>query len=142
MAMYYPQDTILEMGPTAIRKGTQYCCYSNDYVPDRLVYDPNQTKYREVNLTCRAGTIVVLNFEIDHRRVKNTLTDRFMIKYQFRRRNPPVSIPTCPSYEEVPTIDTNYDQEFIDPKASIIWDYLRGITKPARLEFDEITISE
>nr|CAG4718035.1 unnamed protein product [Naegleria fowleri] len=140
MAMYYPQDTILEMGPTAIRRGTHFEGYSNDYVPDRYLFDQNQTKYREVSLTCRAGTIVMLHFEIVHRRMKNTLTNRFMMKFQFRRRQQPPTpgsrglsnkmkaiASTIQPYDEVNPIDDNYDHQFIDPLARKIWNWMHGL---------------
>ncbi|KAG2375099.1 hypothetical protein C9374_010103 [Naegleria lovaniensis] len=132
MAMYYPQDTTIEMGPTAIRRGTHYEGYSNDYVPDRYVFDQNQTKYREVALTCRAGTIVMLHYEIVHRRMKNTLTDRFMMKFQFRRRQQPPTAcglnASVQTYDEVDPIDTDYDHPFIDPLARKIWNWMNGLT--------------
>src|SRR3989338_5939707 len=124
------------MGPTAIRRGSQYTGYATDYVPDRFVFEEQPEKH-EVSLCCRAGSIVLLHYEIVHRRVKNTLTDRFMMKFQFRRRNPPtvnswcydieqersLDLP-CPKFDEIPLLETNYDKENVEIHAKEIWKYL------------------
>jgi len=128
MAMYYPQDVVIEMGPTGIRRGSHHQCYPNDYMPDRFVFT-EQPQHYERSLTCRAGTVVLLHYEIIHRRMKNTLTDRFMMKLQFKRRVEPCEDSYLsnhfPSYDEVPVLDDNYDTS-IDETARKIWDWLHN----------------
>jgi hypothetical protein len=123
MAMYYPQDTFLEMGPTAIRRGSHLCDNSSSYVPDRLVFS-GQEKFFEEHMTCPAGSIVLMHYDLVHRRTANTLADRFMFKMMFKRTAEPSAedFTQVPSYDEVGVMDTNYHKE-IDTLAREMWNW-------------------
>ena len=79
MAFYYPQDTPVEIGPSAILSGTQY--YSH------RITEENDG---EVALSGGAGTISVIHFDLWHRAMANS-TDktRYMMKFQFIRLDEP-----------------------------------------------------
>jgi HEAT repeat protein len=79
MAFYYPQDSPLEIGPSAVLPGTQY-------------YDTRITKENdgELALSGEAGTLTIIHFDLWHRAMAN-LTDktRYMMKFQFVRMDAP-----------------------------------------------------
>ena len=79
MAFYYPQDSPLEIGPSAVLPGTQY-------------YDTRITKDNdgELALSGEAGTLTIIHFDLWHRAMAN-LTDktRYMMKFQFVRMDAP-----------------------------------------------------
>ena len=79
MAFYYPQDTPIEIGPSAILSGTQY--YSH-----RIT----ETNDGEVALYGEAGTVSIIHFDLWHRAMANQ-TDkvRYMMKFQFIRLDEP-----------------------------------------------------
>jgi HEAT repeat protein len=79
MAFYYPQDTPVEIGPSAILSGTQY--YSN------RITDNNDG---EVALSGEAGTVSIIHFDLWHRAMANqTDKTRYMMKFQFIRLDEP-----------------------------------------------------
>ena len=79
MAFYYPQDSPLEIGPSAILPGTQY-------------YNTRITENNdgELALSGEAGTLTIIHFDLWHRAMAN-LTDktRYMMKFQFVRMDAP-----------------------------------------------------
>lgn len=79
MAFYYPQDTPVEIGPSAILSGTQY--YNH-----RIT----ETNDGEVALYGEAGTVSIIHFDLWHRAMANQ-TDkvRYMMKFQFIRLDEP-----------------------------------------------------
>ncbi len=79
MAFYYPQDTPVEIGPSAILSGTQY--YSN-----RIT----ENNDGEVALSGEAGTVSLIHFDLWHRAMANqTDKTRYMMKFQFIRMDEP-----------------------------------------------------
>ena len=84
MAMYYPQDTPVEIGPTGVIPGSHYfesreeTVGGNGAVPDGF---PASGK---------AGTITIIHFDLWHRAFPNA-TDkvRYMMKFQFTRMSEP-----------------------------------------------------
>ena len=79
MAFYYPQDTPVEIGPSAILSGTQY--YSN-----RIT----ENNDGEVALSGEAGTVSLIHFDLWHRAMANqTDKTRYMMKFQFIRLDEP-----------------------------------------------------
>ena len=84
MAMYYPQDTPVEIGPTGVIPGSHYIesrdetVGGNGSVPDGF---PASGK---------AGTITIIHFDLWHRAFPNQ-TDkvRYMMKFQFTRMSEP-----------------------------------------------------
>ena len=79
MAFYYPQDSPIEIGPSAVLPGTQY-------------YNSRITENNEgeLALSGEAGTITIIHFDLWHRAMAN-LTDktRYMMKFQFIRMDAP-----------------------------------------------------
>ena len=79
MAFYYPQDSPLAIGPSAVLPGTQY-------------YDTRITKNSdgELAVSGEAGTLTIIHFDLWHRGMAN-LTDktRYMMKFQFIRMDAP-----------------------------------------------------
>ena len=79
MAFYYPQDSPIEIGPSAVLPGTQY--YST-----RITEDNND----ELALSGEAGTLTIIHFDLWHRAMANqTDKTRYMMKFQFTRMDPP-----------------------------------------------------
>ena len=79
MAFYYPQDSPLEIGPSAVLPGTQY-------------YDTRITKDNdgELALSGEAGTLTIIHFDLWHRAMANqTDKTRYMMKFQFIRMDAP-----------------------------------------------------
>ena len=79
MAFYYPQDSPVEIGPSAVLPGTQY-------------YNTRITEENdgELALSGGAGTVTIIHFDLWHRGMAN-LTDktRYMMKFQFVRMDAP-----------------------------------------------------
>ena len=78
MIMYFPQDTALEKGPTAVMAGSQH------------LNERPEAYCEEVPIAGRAGSFVLIHYDIWHRKMKN-LTDlnRYMFKFEFTRLVPP-----------------------------------------------------
>ena len=116
MAFYYPQDSPLEIGPSAVLPGTQY-------------YDTRITKDNtgELALSGEAGTITVIHFDLWHRAMAN-LTDktRYMMKFQFIR----MDAPQAPEWH---VTDPHWKLEDIDPATPAhqgtwrhVWNWMAG----------------
>ncbi|HIG18189.1 MAG TPA: phytanoyl-CoA dioxygenase [Candidatus Handelsmanbacteria bacterium] len=81
MAFYYPQDTSVDMGPTAILPASQY-------------YDSGECAHRrqEVPLSGEAGTVAIVHYDLWHRAMPNeSERERFMLKFLFARLEEPQS---------------------------------------------------
>ncbi len=79
MAFYYPQDTTLDMGPTAVLPGTQY-------------YDTHETAHSqpELPLCGEAGTLTIVHYDLWHRAMPNhSQKQRYMVKFLFIRLEDP-----------------------------------------------------
>ncbi|MBV7339648.1 HEAT repeat domain-containing protein [Chloroflexi bacterium TSY] len=82
MIFYYPQNTVEEMGPSAILPGTQY--YAKRV----------QTMEEELHLTGTAGTFALIHYDLWHKGTENVSDrNRSMMKFQFVRLDAP-STPT------------------------------------------------
>lgn len=78
MIFYYPQNTVEEMGPSAILPRTQY--YS------RRV----QSMEEEFHLTGDAGTFALIHYDLWHKGTANMSNrNRSMMKFQFVRMDAP-----------------------------------------------------
>jgi hypothetical protein len=132
MAMYYPQNTVLEMGPTAIRRGSQY----RTDVPDN--HDYSDKNGDTLDLECSAGTIVIIHYDLVHRRMQNNMYDRYMFKFQFSRMMEPSECKfttLVPEFDQVKLLDTNVSSD-ITPIARSIWNWMHNIP------FTPIPVSE
>ena len=96
MIMYYPQATSLSMGPTELLPGSQYYRgdsdrehYSRGHIPD---FSEQMAAWATVPhaLTCAAGTIVVMHYDLWHRALESHSTQpRLMLKFVACRTEPP-----------------------------------------------------
>jgi hypothetical protein len=96
MIMYYPQATSLSMGPTELLPGSQYYRgdsdrehYSRGHIPD---FSEQMAAWAPVPhaLTCAAGTIVVMHYDLWHRALEShSMQPRLMLKFIACRTEPP-----------------------------------------------------
>ncbi|HIM12016.1 TPA: phytanoyl-CoA dioxygenase [Candidatus Poribacteria bacterium] len=89
MAFYFPQDTPIEMGPTAVMPSTQYYLSRNN--------DASEIRFPACG---EAGTMIIIHYDMWHQATAN-LTDknRFMLKFEFARIQRPVE-PTWNNQQE------------------------------------------
>ena len=81
LVFYYPQDTPVELGPTAIAPGSYY--YNT---PD------GATASNEFPVCGKAGTVAIVNYDLWHRAMPNrTDKNRYMMKFLFARMSEPQS---------------------------------------------------
>ena len=79
LVFYYPQDTPVELGPTAIAPGSHY--YNT---PD------GATGSDELPVCGKAGTVAIVNYDLWHRAMPNrTDKNRYMMKFLFTRMSEP-----------------------------------------------------
>ena len=84
MIFYYPQDTLLENGPTAVMPGTH--CFEKRAA--------NQAEERHMPIVGAAGSMALVHFDLWHRALPNQADyTRYMMKFQFTRMQEP-SAPT------------------------------------------------
>lgn len=85
MIMYYPQDTPAELGPTGVVPGSHLLAAG---FPDADALERNGSG--------PAGSVLMIHYDIWHRKMKNLTADkRFMMKFEFIRMAP-VSAPAWP----------------------------------------------
>ena len=89
MAFYFPQDTPIEMGPTAIMPGTHYYLSRNN--------DVSEVKFPACG---EAGTMIIIHYDMWHQVTANlTEKNRFMLKFEFARMQWPIE-PTWNNQQE------------------------------------------
>ena len=78
MAFYYPQDTTLDMGPSAVVPCSQYLTEGAELDAEQALAGP-------------PGTVTVVHYDLFHRGLANRSGDtRLMIKFLFARMEEPV----------------------------------------------------
>eukprot|EP01064_Diplonema_japonicum_P013771 TRINITY_DN2131_c0_g1_i5.p1 TRINITY_DN2131_c0_g1~~TRINITY_DN2131_c0_g1_i5.p1 ORF type:complete len:690 (+),score=121.76 TRINITY_DN2131_c0_g1_i5:48-2117(+) len=107
MAMYYPQDTPIEMAATSIIPGSQYYASEGGF-DSRHLEGSDLTRAQqdwstaETQMTCKAGTLLIVHYDLFHRGMNNTSsTRRWMFKYEFLRveiASPYTTLSWNPSY--------------------------------------------
>ncbi len=122
MAFYYPQDTPVEIGPSAILAGTQY--YSH------RITDTNDG---EVALYGEAGTVSIIHFDLWHRAMANqTDKTRYMMKFQFIRldepQGPEWNVQDAEWNSEGLDIDDNLAAQKHETTWAHVWDWMAGNT--------------
>mmetsp|Transcript_98590 Transcript_98590/g.307617 ORF Transcript_98590/g.307617 Transcript_98590/m.307617 type:complete len:693 (-) Transcript_98590:68-2146(-) len=117
MALYFPQDTPVALGPTGVLPRSQY--FNSDKDQQLMQETPfgcarfTDEELRqgipgrhwhacERPLACRAGTVVIIHYDLWHRGAANVSESgvRFMFKFQFARMLSPADTPrslTCRS---------------------------------------------
>ena len=79
MVMYLPQDTFHENGPTGILPGSQFS--------HQRFNDADKFEKEHVG---KAGTCMLIHYDIWHHKKENFIgKDRFMVKFEFVRKNKP-----------------------------------------------------
>ena len=129
MAMYYPQDTTMEMGPTAIKPRSQYDVMdANTHRSEDLLENSNASSGTEddVFMICTAGTVVLIHYDIFHRGTANVTSDsyRFMFKFQFNRLEEPTR-PTWNHDSRNAAYDA-VDAGLLQPIVKHIWTWMMG----------------
>ena len=110
MVFYYPQDTPVEIGPTAVMPGSPY------YLSRQQ--DSSETKFSAVG---EAGTMAIIHYDLWHQATANqTDLTRYMLKFEFIRMKPP----TIPTWNNQ---DTDWcppsDSQLLNDQ-SIMWQHL------------------
>jgi HEAT repeat protein len=129
MAMYYPQDTTIEMGPTAIKPQSQYDVLDPKVHRNSKTLNNSNAKNdndHDVYVVCTAGTVVLIHYDIVHRGTANKSNDlnRFMFKFQFNR----LEEPTKPTWNHNPNniIYDAADANLLQPVVKHIWNWMTG----------------
>ena len=133
MAMYYPQDTTREMGPTGIKPRTQYDAINpKKYRGPKTFENTNAKNDPKIDMfaTCTAGTVILIHYDLVHRGSANISSNshRFMFKFQFNR----LDEPTKPTWNHDPA-NANYDAAdagLLQPVVKHVWNWLLGNDKP------------
>ena len=83
LALYYPQETTEDMGPTGLLPGRQFY--------KKVSHDDPQLASEPASPLCgEAGTVSLVHFDAWHRATPNYSTKkRYMLKFQFARMQPP-----------------------------------------------------
>ena len=109
LAMYYPQDVPVEMGPTVVMPGT----HLRNAPTDRLQTYANLRG--QVPLVVKAGTVAITHYDIWHAATLNrTDAPRHMLKFLFDRTAPPAA----PSWDHDPAISHDAVQHRITEQVS------------------------
>lgn len=94
MAMYYPQDAPVEIGPTGAIPGSQYYESRVASLPlsdDIAALDPDGIG---LPVAGEAGSVILIHFDLWHRAFPNhTDKERYMFKFQFTRMDEPEPLP-------------------------------------------------
>jgi hypothetical protein len=129
MAMYYPQDTTMEMGPTAIKSRSQYDTRNpkinkNDDTLDNT--NAQSDTEHDLYMVCPAGTVVLIHYDIMHRGTANRSKDsqRFMMKFQFNRLEEPTK-PTW-NHDSTNAVYDAADAGLLQPVVKHIWNWMMG----------------
>jgi hypothetical protein len=110
MIMYFPQDTALSKGPTSVMEGSQH------------LFQRPEAQCKEVPVTGKAGTFVLIHYDLWHRKMKNsTDLDRYMFKFQFTRLVAPEAQPA--GRWRMPKLRPELD---LSPVWRANWNWLHG----------------
>ena len=113
LALYYPQDTTEDMGPTGILPGVHN--WEHISHPDAA-----QATEEALALCGDAGTVTLLHFDAWHRATANTSTNkRYMLKFQFAR----MQWPPSPSWQHE---EAQWQLEQASPTQVYAWNWQRG----------------
>ncbi|MBT5830950.1 MAG: hypothetical protein HOH77_12255, partial [Candidatus Latescibacteria bacterium] len=131
MAICYPHETPIELGPTGVIPGTQYYNTKTE----------NEPHYEWPFVVVNPGDILLVHFDLWHRVSDNVSDqDRYMMKFLFKRTQEPIA----PSWNASPDFDPNFDTlpQRLKPdhpsnallQHPLVWDFMwrwmRGETLP------------
>ena len=124
LALYYPQDTTEDMGPTGILPGLQ----NWEHISNP---DPTQCSDQDLALCGEAGTVTLLHFDAWHRAMANSSErKRYMLKFQFAR----MQWPPTPSWNHQRAA-WQLDSP-ADPVEHYVWNWLCGQASAAKPQAD------
>lgn len=120
LAMYYPQDTTVEMGPTGVLPGTHYYNWLVGPIGLNMRLD---TTEGEVPVVVEAGTVLMVHYDLWHRGMGNS-TDkkRYMMKFMFAR----VEEPQEPSWDSHDSAWPDDDDSRLSGAWSHMWRWYTG----------------
>ena len=114
LALYYPQDTTEDMGPTSVVPGSHYY--------NTLAGGLHASE--ETQLTVDAGSVAIVNYDIWHRGTANRSNGpRYMMKFLFAR----ISEPEAPTWDSVEEEWTPADGEVHTAMLRHMWDWHGGM---------------
>ena len=120
LAMYYPQDTTVEMGPTGVLPGTHYYNWLVGPIGLNMRLD---TTEGEVPVVVEAGTVLMVHYDLWHRGMGNS-TDkkRYMMKFMFAR----IEEPQAPSWDSQDSAWADDDDSKLNGAWSHMWRWYTG----------------
>mmetsp|Transcript_16424 Transcript_16424/g.22795 ORF Transcript_16424/g.22795 Transcript_16424/m.22795 type:complete len:604 (+) Transcript_16424:125-1936(+) len=133
MAMYYPQDTPIVLGPTAVAPASQYLAMpaSKD---KRTGHLPPEWGSQPIPMKCNAGSVALIHYDVWHKGTANAGDKlRFMFKFQFARMTEPIY--NAPSWnntsEEWPeavakNLIAKHKYADLTPVWKTVWNWMRG----------------
>lgn len=122
LAMYYPQDTTVDMGPTGVIPGTHYYNWLKGPIGVRERVEGTEG---EVPLAVDAGTVLIVHYDIWHRGMGNESDKkRYMMKFMFARMEEPRT-PSWDNHESKWVSDGNGGH---DAMWNHMWQWHRGST--------------
>jgi hypothetical protein len=99
MLMYFPQDTPLELGPTAVMPRAQFLLHQPQPGEDT---HPGLPGYRPVHCEGDAGTVCIVHYDMLHCASNKTIPEtRHMVKFLFSRLTEPSAGPTWDASEDM-----------------------------------------
>ena len=112
MVMYFPQDTDVAKGPTAVMAGSQHL----NQRPEGIC--------TEVPIAGVGGSFVLIHYDLWHRKMKNqTDLNRYMLKFEFTRLVPPRMAEAAARPWRQPSDAPALD---LSPVWQAAWDWLCG----------------
>ena len=103
LAMYYPQDVTMDLGPTVIMPGTHFRNAPTDFMATYA------NLRDQVTLTVKAGTIAITHYDIWHAAARNIGDrNRYMLKFLFNRVSDPVEPSWNHDPEEVASLTSRF----------------------------------
>jgi hypothetical protein len=94
MLMYFPQDTPLELGPTAIMPKSHFLLHAPERGESMVPYEDTQA----IHCAGPAGTVAIVHYDMLHTSTNKTFEQpRHMIKFLFSRMSEPDSGPSWDS---------------------------------------------
>ena len=124
MAMYYPQDVPIELGPTGAIPGSQYF---ESRVPSLPLGEGETLDAEGIGLPVvgEAGSVILIHFDLWHRAFPNPSDQhRFMFKFQFTRLDEPVEANWNRQSSDIP-LNGNADS-LRSPIWKQMWQWLAG----------------
>eukprot|EP00658_Telonema_sp_P-2_P071264 TRINITY_DN60558_c0_g1_i1.p1 TRINITY_DN60558_c0_g1~~TRINITY_DN60558_c0_g1_i1.p1 ORF type:complete len:570 (-),score=52.82 TRINITY_DN60558_c0_g1_i1:21-1730(-) len=157
MAIYFPQKTVLSMGPTGVLARTQYlnkdgnqtAPFGVSRLSDKETDLVTAWGSEEEFLKCEAGSVFLMHYDLWHRGSANTSNDshgvRFMFKFQFLRTvSPSLAFPCHAGLSDWGAYLAKRAHCDLSPVWESVWQSLQGVTSQAvrRTASGELVLSQ